>query len=203
MKRLLRPPAGLKERGKVGARGHFGDPQLDRADPGVPAAGAVAVAVGDPLRAPFVGGGTDLRGDLGLHHRSGEHPDTFTQRVDVVLLEQLADERRDVHPGGGHRPSSSDSAVVEDGGGPLRHGDFHPGSPPRIPTTSWDANLTARDGRTFGPVNVRSHAEYPPNFLPERSKIPPRSEVSGWFTFDGARNRHGPWPPSYIDGRQT
>src|SRR5437867_1724107 len=29
------------------------------------------------------------------------------QRVDVVLLEQLADERRDVHPGGGHRPSSS------------------------------------------------------------------------------------------------
>jgi hypothetical protein len=26
--------------------------------------------------------------------------------------------------------------------------------------------LTARDGRTFGPVNVRSHALYPPDFLP-------------------------------------
>ena len=102
--------------------------------------GAVAVAVGDALGAPLVGSGADLAGDLGLHHRLGEHPNAFTQQIDVVFLEQLADERRDVHPGGGHRPSSSDSPVVEDGGGLLRHGDFHPGSPPRIPTTSRDAN---------------------------------------------------------------
>lgn len=44
------------------------------------------------------------------------------------LLEprRRAEKALDVHPGGGHRPSSSDSAVVEDGGGLLRHGDFHP-----------------------------------------------------------------------------
>jgi hypothetical protein len=41
-----------------------------------------------------------LRGPI-FHHRLGEHPDTFTQRVDVVLLEELADERRDVHAGRG------------------------------------------------------------------------------------------------------
>jgi hypothetical protein len=44
-------------------------------------------------------GRADLVRDLGLHHRLGEHADAFAQRVDVVLLEQLADERRDIHPG--------------------------------------------------------------------------------------------------------
>lgn len=38
-------------------------------------------------------------------------------------------------------PPHPTSAVVEDGGGLLRHGDFHPGSPPRIPTTSRDARM--------------------------------------------------------------
>src|SRR5439155_14087914 len=73
----------------------------------VPAPRAIAVAVGEALGAAFVRRRTDLGGDLGLHHRLRKHPNTFTKRVDVVLLEQLADERRDVHPWGGHRPSSS------------------------------------------------------------------------------------------------
>ena len=106
MQRLLGSPAGLEQRGEVGAGGDLGDLQLDRARARVPAPGAVAVAVGGALGAPLVGRGTDLAGDLGLHHRLGEHPDAFTQQIHVVFLEQLADERRDVHPGGGHRPSS-------------------------------------------------------------------------------------------------
>ena len=36
-----------------------------------------------------------------------------------------------------------------------------------------DFVMTARDRRTFGPVNVRSEAETPPNFLQETGTIPP------------------------------
>ncbi len=146
VQRLLRPAAGFEERWEVGAGGDLRDLQLDRAHAGVPPAGPVAVAVGGALGAPLVGGGADLVRDLGLHHRLGEHPDAFSERIDVVLLEQLADERRDVHAGRGHRPSSSDRfrLVDEDGGGHLRHGDFHPGSPPRMSTTSRDANSGLR-----------------------------------------------------------
>jgi hypothetical protein len=36
------------------------------------------------------------------------------------------------HPGGGHRPCSSDSCVVEDGGGPVGHRDLRLGRPPRV-----------------------------------------------------------------------
>jgi hypothetical protein len=68
----------------------------------------------------------------------GEHPLTFTQRVDVVLIQQLADERRDIHPEGGHRPSSSDCAVAEDGGVLFVTGistrEVHPESPPLLVT---------------------------------------------------------------------
>jgi hypothetical protein len=34
-------------------------------------------------------------------------------------------------------------------------------------------------------VNVGSKAEFPPNFLPENAKIPPRSNLFGFLTFDG------------------
>jgi len=77
VQRALRPPAGLEQRGEVGARGDLGDPKLDRAHARVPASGAIAVAVGDALGAALVRRGADLGGDLGLHHRLGEHPDTF------------------------------------------------------------------------------------------------------------------------------
>lgn len=59
--------------------------------------------------------------------------------------------------------------------------------------------LTARDGRTFGPVNVRSHAEYPPNFLPETGKVPPKSRLSGWLTFDGRVMVYAAGRLSYVD----
>jgi hypothetical protein len=76
---LLGAPAGLEEAREVGACGDFRDLELDRADPGVPPTRPVPVAVGNPLRAPLVGRGADLSGDLRLHHRLGEHPDTFAK----------------------------------------------------------------------------------------------------------------------------
>ena len=45
--------------------------------------------------------------------------------------------------------------------------------------------LESRDSRTFGPVNVRSDADFPPNFMNERQKLPPGGEWSGYVTFDG------------------
>src|SRR5438105_4660064 len=74
-------------RREVHAGGDLGDLELDGADPGVPAAGPVAVAVGGALRAPLVVSGPDLPGDLGLHHQLSQHLHAFTKCVDVVLLQ--------------------------------------------------------------------------------------------------------------------
>ena len=63
--------------------------------------------------------------------------------------------------------------------------------------------LVARDGRSFGPVNVRSKAETPANFLPETGKLPPHSHVFGYLTFDGRATGVVPARLSYIDGDQT
>jgi hypothetical protein len=63
--------------------------------------------------------------------------------------------------------------------------------------------LAARDSRTFGPVNVRSKATSPPNFLPVTAKVPPRSNIVGYLTFDGRVTRLVPARLSYIDGNQT
>jgi hypothetical protein len=63
--------------------------------------------------------------------------------------------------------------------------------------------LTARDGRTFGPVDARSQAQYPPNFLPETGKVPPRSNLYGWLTFDGRVRGFVAGRLSYLDGTQT
>jgi hypothetical protein len=91
---LLGAPARLEQRRKVAAACDLGDLELDGANPSVPRARAVAVAVGGPLRAAFVGHGADLRADLGLHDRLGENPHTLAQGVDVILFEKLADEAR-------------------------------------------------------------------------------------------------------------
>ena len=63
--------------------------------------------------------------------------------------------------------------------------------------------LTDRYGNTYGPVNVRSHAEYPPYFLNEKQQLPPGGEWSGWVTFDGRVVSLVPRKLSYIDGNQT
>lgn len=63
--------------------------------------------------------------------------------------------------------------------------------------------LTARDTRTFGPVNVRSEAEFPPSFLPETGTLPPRSNLVGYLTFDGRVTSMVPARISYVNGQQT
>ena len=63
--------------------------------------------------------------------------------------------------------------------------------------------LVARDGRSFGPVNVRSKAETPTNFLPQMGKLPPHSHVFGYVTFDGRATGVVPARLSYIDDDQT
>jgi hypothetical protein len=66
-----------------------------------------------------------------------------------------------------------------------------------------DFVLASRDGRTFGPVDVRSQATQPPNFLPDTGKILPQSSVRGWLTFDGRVTGLVPDSLSYVDGDQT
>lgn len=63
--------------------------------------------------------------------------------------------------------------------------------------------LTARDSRTFGPVNVRARAEFPPNFLPETGKLPPKSNLVEYLTFDGRVTGLVPARLTYLDGQQT
>jgi hypothetical protein len=63
--------------------------------------------------------------------------------------------------------------------------------------------LVARDGRSFGPVDVRSKAGTPPNFLPETGKILPHTDVLGYLTFDGRATGVVPARVSYVDGDQT
>ena len=66
-----------------------------------------------------------------------------------------------------------------------------------------DFVLVTRDGRSYGPVNVRSKAQIPPNFLPETGKITPRTNLRGYLTFDGRATGVVPARLSYVDGDQT
>jgi hypothetical protein len=55
VKRLLGTSARFQQRREVGAGRDLRDLELDRADPGVPGPGAIAVAIGNSFGAPFVG----------------------------------------------------------------------------------------------------------------------------------------------------
>jgi hypothetical protein len=63
--------------------------------------------------------------------------------------------------------------------------------------------LVTRDDRSFGPVNVRAQATFPPNFLPERTLIAPHTMLQGYVTFDGRVVGVVPGSMNYIDGQQT
>jgi len=77
--------------------------QLDRADPGVPVAGPVAVAVGHPpVWGPLAVLGTDLGGHLDLHQRLGQGADPFPQEVHVGAV-GLAQQLVQFHLGHDHR----------------------------------------------------------------------------------------------------
>jgi hypothetical protein len=105
--RLLGPPARLEKRGEVGALAQLGDGQLDRADPGVPLAGAVAIAVGGPLQAALAELGADLGADVGLHQLTCHPGHAGQQHVGVLVLEELVGKLGSGHPGPlGHRGDS-------------------------------------------------------------------------------------------------
>jgi hypothetical protein len=66
------------------------DIELGGADPGIPGAVAVAVAVGDPLWAAFAVLGADLGGNLSVHDAVHQDPQGFPQKVHVSVHTTLA-----------------------------------------------------------------------------------------------------------------
>ena len=84
--RLLSAPARLQERREVAALAQLGDGQLDRADPRVPVARPVAVAVGGPLQAALVELGADLGADVGLHQLACHPGHAFQQHVGMLVF---------------------------------------------------------------------------------------------------------------------
>jgi hypothetical protein len=63
--------------------------------------------------------------------------------------------------------------------------------------------LQSLDGRTFGPVDVRSYAGTPNVFFPDTLRLPPRDRFFGYVTFDGRVTGMVPASISYIDGTQA
>ena len=83
-------------------------------------------------------------GDLRLHQRLREHADAFPQHVAILLLEELANKRRQIHPWLGHRRQHLRVVLLlpERTHGKMRDGRFavSRGRPYRISTTSGDSN---------------------------------------------------------------
>jgi hypothetical protein len=101
--RPLGPSAWLQDRWEEAASAQLGNLQLDRADPGVPLSGPIAVAVRHPpLGRPLAALGADLRGDLDFHQRLGERADPFAQEVHVRAV-GLAQQLVQLHLGHDHR----------------------------------------------------------------------------------------------------
>ena len=102
--RLLGAPARLQKRREVAAVAQLGDGQLDAADPSVPVAGPVAVAVGGPLQAALAQLRANPGADLGVH-QLGSHPGhRLAQHIGVLTGQQLVGKLGSGHPGPfGHR----------------------------------------------------------------------------------------------------
>ena len=100
---VLGSPARLQQRGKVSAGRHLRDRQLDRAHPRIPRARPAPIAIGHALARALVPLGPDQAGDLGFHQHLGEHADPFPEYVHVLLFQELAYKRRQIHPCLGHR----------------------------------------------------------------------------------------------------
>ena len=105
----LGAPPGLEQGGEVAALAQLRDLQLDAAGARVPAPWPVAIAPGEARLAALAVAGAHLRGDLGLHHRLGEHRDGLTQKVEVTPGRLLAQQLQQVHAFLDHRsPPSRD-----------------------------------------------------------------------------------------------
>ncbi len=114
--RLLRAPAGLQEAREVAAAAQLGDLQLDRARPGLPLPGPVAVAMRQPvIRAALAQLGTDQLGNLALHQLAAHGLQRRPHQIPMLVHEHLLDDLLDRHPvGTGHRwrPLSSNPEEV-------------------------------------------------------------------------------------------
>jgi hypothetical protein len=100
----LGPPPRLEQGREVRAVADARDRELDRADPGVPAPVAVSVAAGEAaLGVPLAVGQPGELGDLGLHHRLGEHPHALAQEVGIPVGDRLAHRLEQRDPVLGHR----------------------------------------------------------------------------------------------------
>jgi hypothetical protein len=102
---LLNPPARLQEPREVAAGAQPRDGQLQLTNPGIPAALAVAVALGlAAVGGAFTKLGTGQRADLGLHQRRDQPGHAVAQHIGVFAGEQLVDQISSDHPVAlGHR----------------------------------------------------------------------------------------------------
>jgi predicted nucleic acid-binding protein len=87
--------------------------------------------------------GTNQAGDFAFHERLREHPNPFPEHIPVLLLEELANKRRQIHPWFGHRVST----LRVCSSARRTHGTMHDGHfsclapwPYRISTTCGDSN---------------------------------------------------------------
>ena len=87
---FLAAPPRFQQAGEVAAFPQLGNVQLHGADPGIPGAVAVAVAVGDPLWAAFAVLSADLGGNLSVHDAVHQDPQGFPQQVHVSVHTTLA-----------------------------------------------------------------------------------------------------------------
>ena len=106
---LLAAPARLQEAREVAPPPQLRDRQLELAGARIPAAGPIAVALGQPLLGrPLAALGADQLGHLRLHQLLHDPDQRFAQVVDTLLLEQVADDLLSRHPLRlGHRGDSS------------------------------------------------------------------------------------------------
>ncbi|HEX5951519.1 MAG TPA: hypothetical protein VFZ96_11020 [Actinomycetota bacterium] len=73
-----------------------------------------------------------------------------------------------------------------------------------VTLTLRDFVLTARDGRRFGPIDVRADAESPTSFLPETEDLAPNDTWYGYVAFDARQTGDlVPGSLNYVDGNQT
>ena len=104
--RSLGAPAAFQQPlGEVGAGAQLGQRQLDRAHPGVPVPGTVAVAGVGPLGAAGAIGSATHRVRIRAHQRLHEHLQQRTQQIGLGTLQVLADHLGKVNTVvvGGHR----------------------------------------------------------------------------------------------------
>src|SRR5207247_993946 len=98
--RLLGGLARLKEGREVRTLAQLGDAQAQRAEPGVEAAVAIAIAVIEPLGAALVPAGADQPFDIGFHQDLQHRLRYGSQEIAVTALLQQLDQRHSLI---GHR----------------------------------------------------------------------------------------------------